>query len=493
MPKKFETVIGLEVHVELSTRTKIFCGCSTAFKAAPNSQVCPVCMGMPGTLPVLNRRVVEYACKTGLALNCEITRRNAFDRKNYFYPDNPQNYQISQLYQPICRNGYLDGVTEDQESFRVRIHEIHMEEDAGKLIHDENGNSLVDYNRAGVPLIEIVTAPDMRNEKQVLAFLEKLRTTISYLGVSDCRMEQGSMRVDLNLSVREEGEEKPGVRTEMKNLNSFHCVAAAIAAERERQIALIKEGGEVLQETRRFDEGRNQSFAMRSKESARDYRYFPDPDLVPVIVDEDWLKRLKDELPEFREERRKRMLETYRIPEYDVELLTTSRQLADLFEATVACGAPPKKVSNWLMVETLRILKERGLYEEDICFSPGHLAALIELAEKKVINSTVAKQVFEELFERDIDPVYYVRENGLEMINEAGDLRKLLLQVLSENPKSVEDYRNGKERALGYLVGCAMKATAGKANPLSVRELLIDLLADAASANPFEINSSDNQ
>ncbi|MBE5866470.1 MAG: Asp-tRNA(Asn)/Glu-tRNA(Gln) amidotransferase subunit GatB [Lachnospiraceae bacterium] len=482
MSKQYETVIGLEVHVELATKTKIFCGCSTEFGGAPNTHTCPVCMGMPGTLPVMNRQVVEYAMAVGLATNCQIMSYCAFDRKNYFYPDNPQNYQISQLYRPICRDGYVEiqvggKAKEDDtdvglQTKQIRIHEIHMEEDAGKLIHDEEGNSLVDYNRAGVPLIEIVSEPDMRSAEEVIAYLEKLRMLIQYIGASDCKLQEGSMRADVNLSVREVGAKEFGIRTEMKNLNSFHSITNAIASERERQIRLLENGEEVVQETRRWDEDKEMSFAMRSKEDARDYRYFPEPDLMPVHIDADWVERVRNSLPEFREAKIARYKQTYDIPDYDIELITDSKHLADIFEATVELGAPAKKVSNWLMTETLRILKERNLDAEDIGFAPKNLAALIDMTQRQVINSTVAKEVFEVMFESDTDPVAYVEEKGLGMINDEGALLRTIEQVLEDNPKSVEDYYNGRKRAVGFLVGQAMKATGGKADPTSVRKLL---------------------
>ena len=475
MTKEFETVIGLEVHVELATATKIFCGCSTAFGGRPNSHICPVCTGMPGTLPVLNRRVLEHAVAVGLAANCEITRHSQFDRKNYFYPDNPQNYQISQLYLPICRDGYVEIDTPEGEK-RIGIHEIHMEEDAGKLIHDEwEEGTLVDYNRSGVPLIEIVSEPDMRNAGEVIAFLEKLRLIIQYLGASDCKLQEGSMRADVNLSVREKGA-APGTRTEMKNLSSFRAITKAIESERERQIDLICAGGAVTQETRRWDEARGTSFSMRSKEDARDYRYFPDPDLPPVHISDEMLEEIRSRLPEFRTEKMRRYREEYDIPEYDIEIITGSKHMADLFEATVALGSQPKKVSNWLMVETLRLLKEKELDPEDIRFSPSHLAALIDLVEKRTINSTVAKEIFEVMFEEDVDPERYVEEKGLKMVSDQDALRKVVEEVIASNPQSVEDYRGGKERALGYLVGQTMKAMKGKADPACAGRLLKELL-----------------
>lgn len=476
MGKQYETVIGLEVHVELATRTKIFCGCSTAFGGAPNTHTCPVCTGMPGTLPVLNKQVVEYAIAVGLAMNCEITRYCKFDRKNYFYPDNPQNYQISQLYLPVCRNGSIEIETEAGRK-TVGIHEIHMEEDAGKLIHDERGNcSLVDYNRSGVPLIEIVSEPDMRSADEVTAYLEKLRLIIQYLGASDCKLQEGSMRADVNLSVREAGASKLGARTEMKNLGSFRAIAKAIASERERQIELIEAGERVVQETRRFDEGREKSYAMRSKEDAQDYRYFPDPDLVPIVISGEWIEEIKKRQPELRTEKIARYKKEYDIPEYDIDIITGSKHMADIFEAAAALCGQPKKVSNWLMVETLRLLREKSMEPEDIRFSPENLAKLIKLADESVINSTIAKAVFEAMFENDVDPERYVEEKGLKTVNDEGWLRRAAEEAIAANPKSAEDYRNGKERALGFLVGQTMKALRGKANPETVNRLLKELL-----------------
>ncbi len=476
MEKQYETVIGLEVHVELATKTKIFCGCSTAFGGAPNTHTCPVCTGMPGSLPVLNKQVLEYAVAVGLATNCDITRYCKFDRKNYFYPDNPQNYQISQLYLPICRNGKVEIETEKGKKY-VGIHEIHMEEDAGKLVHDEwNDCSLVDYNRSGVPLIEIVSEPDMRSAEEVIAYLEKLRMTIQYLGASDCKLQEGSMRADVNLSIREVGAKEFGTRTEMKNLNSFKAIARAIEGEKERQIDLLESGEKVIQETRRWDDNKGESYAMRSKEDAQDYRYFPDPDLVPIEVDEAFLDRIRERQPEFREEKMARYKEEFDIPEYDIDIITGSKRMADLFEATVALGAQPKKVSNWLMVETLRLLKENDMEPEDIRFSPEHLAALIAMADKKEINSSVAKEVFEEIFKNDVDPAKYVEEKGLKTVNDEGALRKTVEEVIANNPQSVQDYKSGKEKAIGFLVGQTMKAMKGKADPGMINKMLKELL-----------------
>ena len=474
--KNYETVIGLEVHVELATKTKIFCSCSTTFGGAPNTHTCPVCTGMPGSLPVLNRQVVEYAMAVGLATNCDITRYGKFDRKNYFYPDNPQNYQISQLYLPICRNGHVDIETSAGKK-SIGIHEIHMEEDAGKLIHDEwEDCSLVDYNRSGVPLIEIVSEPDMRSADEVIAYLEKLRLIIQYLGASDCKLQEGSMRADVNLSVREVGAEKFGTRTEMKNLNSFKAIARAIEGEKARQIELIEEGKAVIQETRRWDDNTEYSYAMRSKEDAQDYRYFPEPDLVPVVISEEWLEEVRSRQPELRDEKMARYRREYDIPEYDIEILTGSKHMADLFEETIAICSKPKEVSNWLMVETMRLLKEKNQEPEDISFSPEHLAALIGLIEDGKINRTTAKEVFEVIFAEDVDPVAYVEEKGLGMVSDDGALREVVENVIRENPQSVEDYHAGKKKAIGFLVGQTMKAMHGKADPAKINKLLAELL-----------------
>ncbi|WP_444240317.1 Asp-tRNA(Asn)/Glu-tRNA(Gln) amidotransferase subunit GatB [Eshraghiella crossota] len=477
MAKEYETVIGLEVHVELATKTKIFCGCSTAFGGAPNTHTCPVCTGMPGSLPVLNKKVVEYAAAVGLATNCNITKDCKFDRKNYFYPDNPQNYQISQLYLPICRDGHVDIELEDGTVKPVRIHEIHMEEDAGKLVHDDwSGESLVDFNRSGVPLIEIVSEPDMRSAKEVIAYLEKLRLIIQYLGASDCKLQEGSMRADVNLSVREVGTAEFGTRTETKNLNSFSAIERAIEAEKNRQIDLIESGEKVVQETRRWNDDKEYSYAMRSKEDAQDYRYFPDPDLVPIHISDEWLEEIRSRQPEFKTEKMKRYKEEFGIPDYDIEILTDSKKLADIFEQTTAICNNPKKVSNWLMVETMRIIKEKSMDVSDISFSPANLAALIKLTDDGSINSSVAKEVFEKIFDEDIDPVKYVEENGLKQVNDEGTLKKTVEDVIAANPQSVEDYRSGKEKAIGFLVGQTMKAMKGKANPAMVNDMLKELL-----------------
>lgn len=473
---QYETVIGLEVHVELATKTKIFCGCSTAFGGAPNSHTCPVCTGLPGSLPVLNKQVVEYAMAVGLATNCQINQYCKFDRKNYFYPDNPQNYQISQLYYPICHDGGIKIDVNGQKKI-VRIHEIHMEEDAGKLVHDEwEDVSLVDYNRSGVPLIEIVSEPDMRSADEVIAYLEKLRLIIQYLGASDCKLQEGSMRADVNLSVRPVVAEKFGTRTEMKNLNSFKAIARAIEAERARQIELIEEGKSVIQETRRWDDNKEYSYPMRSKEDAQDYRYFPEPDLPPLQIPDEWIKQLKSSQPELRDEKMARYKQEYEIPDYDADIITGSKRMADIFEQTVALGAAPKKVSNWLMTETMRLLKEQMMDPDELDFSPKHLAMLIALVEKKTINQTIAKEVFEKIFADDIEPESYVKEHGLGMVSDTDALQKTVEEVIAANPQSVADYKAGKQKAIGFLVGQTMKAMKGKANPTAVNEILAKLL-----------------
>ena len=476
MAKQYETVIGLEVHVELATKTKIFCGCTTAFGGAPNTHTCPVCTGMPGSLPVLNKQVVEYAMAVGLALNCDINQYCKFDRKNYFYPDNPQNYQISQLYLPICINGSVEIETAGGKK-QVGIHEIHMEENAGKLVHDDWADcSLVDYNRSGVPLIEIVSEPDMRSADEVIAYLEKLRTTIQYLGASDCKLNEGSMRADVNLSVREVGATEFGTRTEMKNLNSFKAIARAIEGERARQIELLEDGGEVVQETRRWDDNKEYSYAMRSKEDAQDYRYFPDPDLTPIVISDEWIQQVKDNAPEFQPEKAQRYKEEFDIPDYDISIITANKKMADIFEQTTAICHNPKKVSNWLMVETMRLLKEKEMEPEDITFAPEGLAKIVEMTDKGSINSTVAKEVFEKLFVENIDVEKYVEENGLATVNDEGALRSTIEQVVAENPQSVEDYKAGKKKAIGFLVGQTMKAMQGKADPGMVNKILQEIL-----------------
>ena len=555
MAKQYETVIGLEVHVELSTKTKIFCGCPTQFGGAVNEHTCPVCTGMPGSLPVLNKKVVEHAVALGLATNCSINKYCRFDRKNYFYPDNPQNYQISQLYVPICKDGSLEiewegendtknistdknGTyslsanisTEDKTTNKItnnrvmhkksiRIHEMHMEEDAGKLTHnEEEGISLVDYNRSGVPLIEIVSEPDMRSAKEVIAYLEKLRMICQYLGISDCKLQEGSMRVDVNLSVREKcdnilGKQKEclsnvtdkermdfsynydnsdsfsrdwmkhdengvsyGTRTEMKNLNSFRAITHAIESEQKRQIELIERGEKVTQETRRWDENKEMSFTMRSKEDANDYRYFPEPDLMPVKISDDMIENIRRDLPEFAPEKYERYKKEYGLSDYDAGILTQNRHMADMFEETAKLCDNPKKVANWYLGEVLRILKERAMDPEELTFSPKNLAAIIKAMDDGKINQDNAKKVFAKVFDEDIEPLTYMEEHGLMMVSDTGAIEAAVDEVLVENPATVEEYHSGKDRVFGFLVGQVMKKMKGKGDPAKVNEVLREKL-----------------
>ena len=469
----WETVIGLEAHVELATKTKIFCSCTTAFGGGPNTHCCPVCTGMPGALPVLNRAVLEYAVKAGLALNCHITKYNRFDRKNYFYPDLPKAYQISQLYLPICRDGAVDiggGKT-------VRIHELHMEEDAGKLIHDPwIDQTRADYNRCGVPLIEIVTEPDFRTADEVIAYLEKLKETLQYLGVSDCKMQEGSLRCDVNLSVRPLGSGRLGTRTEMKNLNSFKAIARAIDYEARRQIELIKEGRRVVQETRRWDENKDATYAMRSKENAQDYRYFPEPDIPPIELSDEYLEGLRASQPELAEAKRERYQADYGLPEYDCRMITSDKVLADFFEEMVALGAPPKQGANWIMGEVLGALAARGMEPGDMKLAPAAVARLISLVAEGKLNRNTAVKVFEAVFDDNGDVDAYVKAHDLEQVSDDGLVRELAAKVLAANPQSVADFRGGKEKAFGFLVGRTMRELEGKADPKVVNAVLRELL-----------------
>ena len=473
----WETVIGLETHVELATKTKIFCSCTTAFGGAPNTHCCPVCTGMPGALPVVNEKVLEYAVKVGLALDGEITRSCRFDRKNYFYPDLPKAYQISQLYLPIVRNGRLTIRTESGGEKTIRIHELHMEEDAGKLVHDPwIDQTRCDYNRCGVPLIEIVTEPDFRSGEEVIAYLEKLRSTLQYLGVSDCKMQEGSLRCDVNLSVRPAGSAELGTRTEMKNLNSFKAIARSIEYEARRQIELIEEGRRVVQETRRWDENKDATFAMRSKENAQDYRYFPEPDIPPLEIGEDYLERLRKEQPELAEARMARYQADWGLPVYDTQMLTSQKALAEFFEATVALGAPPKQAANWIMGEVLRRLSADGLEAKDMALTPRTLARLIELVQEGKLNRNTAVRVFDAVFADDGDVDAYVKEHGLEQVSDAGLVGSVVDKVLAANPKSVQDFRAGKEKAFGFLVGQVMRELKGQASPQVVHQALRERL-----------------
>ena len=468
----WEIVMGLETHVELSTQSKIFCGCSTSFGADPNRQCCPVCMGLPGALPVLNEKVVEYGVKGGLALGCSITPVSRFDRKNYFYPDLPKGYQISQLYAPLCTCGRVEvaGTT-------IGIHEIHMEEDAGKLYHDpETGETLCDFNRCGVPLLEIVTEPDFRTPDQVVAYLELLRERLQYLGVSDGKMEEGSLRCDVNLSVRPVGRDTLGTRTEMKNLGSFKAIARAIQYESQRQIALLERGERVVQETRRFDEERGETFSMRSKEEARDYRYFPEPDLPPVVLSQEYIQDIRDHLPELGEEKRRRYAQQYQLPEYDCQMVTSHPALARFFEELIELGTPPKQGANWIMGEVLGALSARSLSPQRLPITPKTLARLIQLVGEGKLNRNTAVKVFEAVFDTDGDVDEYVAAHGLEQVQDVELVENTVVQVLEENPQSVADWRGGKEKAFGYLVGQTMRTLQGKADPQTVRRVLTSLL-----------------
>lgn len=469
----WETVIGLETHVELATRTKIFCSCTTEFGGGANTHCCPVCTGMPGTLPVLNEKVLEFAVKAGLALNGVITRQCKFDRKNYFYPDLPKAYQISQLYLPIARDGKVPIRTGSGVEKVIGIHELHMEEDAGKLVHDPwIDQTRCDYNRCGVPLIEIVTEPDFRAADEVIAYLEKLRSMLQYLGVSDCKMQEGSLRCDVNLSVRPAGSRELGTRTEMKNLSSFKAIARAIAYESRRQIELIGEGKRVVQETRRWDENKDATFAMRSKENAQDYRYFPEPDIPPLEISGEYLDRLRAEVPEMAEEKQARYQTQYGLPAYDTQMISSQKALADFFESCVALGAEPKQASNWIMGEVLGALSAKAMEAKDMPLSPATLVRLITLVKEGKLNRNTAVKVFEAVFDADGDVDAYVRSHGLEQVSDPALVSAAVNAVLSANPQSVADFRSGKEKAFGFLVGQVMRELKGKADPKAVNEAL---------------------
>ena len=474
----YEMVIGLEVHVELATKTKIFCGCTTQFGGASNTHTCPICTGMPGTLPVANRKVVEFAVAAGLATNCEITRYNKFDRKNYFYPDLPKAYQISQLYLPICRNGHVDIVTAAGEK-SVGIHEIHMEEDAGKLMHDPwLDQTMVDYNRCGVPLLEIVSEPDMRSAEEVIAYLTKLRQTLQYLGVSDCKMQEGSMRADVNLSVRPVGQKEFGTRTEMKNINSFKAIARAIAGEYRRQVELIEDGGKVQQQTRRWDDNKGASFAMRSKENAQDYRYFPEPDLPPISLSQAFIDAVRARQPELAEAKAARYQSEFGLPKYDAGILTEEKPVADLFEQAVSACGKPKEVSNWIMGETMAMMKEKGVPAENLALSGQALGAIVSAVSAGRLNRQSAREVFAYAFDGGEDIEGYIKAHGLEIVSDDSAYEQILSDVLARCEKDVAQYRAGNQKVFGFLVGQAMKALKGKADPKKINELLRKLLED---------------
>ena len=472
----YEVVMGLEVHAELSTKTKIFCSCSTEFGAEPNAHTCPICMAMPGTLPVLNEKVVEYAVKAGLATNCEISRNSKNDRKNYFYPDLPKSYQISQFDKPLCEKGYVEIDTEKGKK-KIRLTRIHIEEDAGKLNHDEfGGGSLVDLNRAGVPLIEIVSEPDLSSSEEVEQYLKKLKSILEYIEVSDCKMQEGSLRADVNVSVRKVGDTKLGTRTEMKNMNSFRSITRAIEYEVDRQIDVLEDGGKIEQETLRWDDVSGKTFPMRDKEDAQDYRYFPDPDLVAIKLSEEYIQNIKDNLPELPESRKVRYIEEYGLTEKDANLITASKYLSDLFEQASKVCNNPKAVDNWIMSDISRILNEKEIEPEQIPFTANHLGNLIKLIDKGTISSSIAKKVLEELFEEPKEPEEIIKEKGWIQISDEGAIKEIVMQVIQANEQSVADYKAGKDKALGFLVGQAMKATKGKANPQMLNKMFIEEL-----------------
>lgn len=472
----YEMVIGLEVHVELATKTKIFCGCTTQFGGAPNTHTCPICTGMPGTLPVANRKVIEFAVAAGLATNCEITRYNKFDRKNYFYPDLPKAYQISQLYLPICRNGHVDIVTAAGEK-SVGIHEIHIEEDAGKLMHDPwLDQTMVDYNRCGVPLLEIVSEPDMRSAEEVIAYLTKLRQTLQYLGVSDCKMQEGSMRADVNLSVRPVGQKEFGTRTEMKNINSFKAIARAIAGEYRRQVELIEDGGKVQQQTRRWDDNKGASFAMRSKENAQDYRYFPEPDLPPISLSQALIDAVRARQPELAEAKAARYQSEFGLPKYDAGILTEEKPIADLFEQAVAACGKPKEVSNWIMGETMAMMKEKSVPAENLMLSGQALGAIVSAVSAGRLSRQSAREVFAYAFDGGEDIEGYIKAHRLEVVSDDSAYEQILSDVLAGCEKDVAQYRAGNQKVFGFLVGQAMKALKGKADPKKINQMLKAML-----------------
>ncbi len=477
MPKEdYEIVIGLEVHSELSTKTKIFCSCPTEFGGEPNTHCCPVCMAMPGVLPVLNKRVVEYAIKAGLATNCKIATDSKNDRKNYFYPDLPKAYQISQFDMPLCKEGYVYIQSNNTEK-RIRITRIHIEEDAGKLNHDAYGRgSLVDLNRAGVPLIEIVSEPDIRSSEEAENYLRKLKSILEYIEVSDCKMEEGSLRADVNVSVRKKGETKFGTRTEMKNMSSFRSIVRAINYESERQIDILEEGGTVTQETLRWDDVSGKTFPMRNKEEAQDYRYFPEPDLAIIKISEEMREEIRKTLPEMPEKRRERYVTEYKLPEYDANVLTSEKALSDMFEKATKICENPKAVSNWIMTDIIGFLNSQEMEAKEIPFTAEQLGDLIVLIDKGTISTSIGKKVLNKMFEEGKAPKEIIEENGWIQISDEGAIKEVVLKILEANPQSIADYKAGKDRALGFLVGQAMKETRGKANPQMLNKMFLEEL-----------------
>ena len=472
----YDIVIGLEVHSELSTKTKIFCSCPTEFGGEPNTHCCPVCMAMPGALPVLNKKVVEYAIKAGIATNCTIAKESKNDKKNYFYPDLPKSYQISQFDMPLCTNGFVEIETENGPK-KIRLVRIHIEEDAGKLNHDEYGRgSLVDLNRAGVPLIEIVSEPDISSASEAEAYLKKLKSILEYIEVSDCKMQEGSLRADVYVSVKKKGTDELGSRTEMKNMNSFRSIVRAIEYESERQIEVLENGGIITQETLRWDDVSGKTFSMRDKEDAQDYRYFPEPDLAMIRISDEYVQKISKTLPEMPEKRKARYIEELGLPEYDANILTSSKHLSDLFERANNVCNNPKAVSNWIMSDIIKILNEEGIEADKLPFSAEQLGKLINLIDKKTISTSIAKTVLEEMTVNPKDPEEIIKEKGLIQISDEGAIKEIVLKILEENPQSIADYKAGRDRALGFLVGQAMKQTKGKANPQMLNTMFLEEL-----------------
>lgn len=479
MPREdYEVVIGLEVHAELSTKTKIFCSCPTEFGGKPNTHCCPICMAMPGTLPVLNEKVVEYAVKAGLATNCTISQDSKNDRKNYFYPDLPKSYQISQFDKPLCEKGFIEIEDEDGNKKKIGITRIHIEEDAGKLNHSEFGTgTLVDLNRAGVPLIETVSEPDIRSAKEAEQYLRKIKSIFEYIEVSDCKMQEGSLRADVNVSVRKKGAEKFGTRTEMKNMNSFRSIVRAIEYESNRQIDVIEEGGEIYQTTLRWDDVSGKTFEMRSKEDAQDYRYFPDPDLVAIRLSNEYIENVRKSLPELPETRKMRYINECGLTEKDANLLTASKYLSILFEGAEKKCRNAKAVANLILSDISRILNDKDIEPKQIPFTPEQLANVVLLIEKGIISSAIAKKVVEELFENPIDPEIMIKEKGWIQISDESAIKEIVLKIIENNSQSVSDFKAGKDKALGFLVGQAMKETKGKANPQMLNKMFIEELS----------------
>lgn len=475
---EFSTVCGLEVHTELATKTKIFCSCSTEFGGEPNTHVCEICSGMPGTLPVLNEKVLEFAVRTGLATNCEITMNNKFDRKNYFYPDLPKAYQISQLYLPICRNGYIeidDSINGGKK--KVRIHEIHMEEDAGKLIHDEwNDCTLVNFNRCGVPLLEIVSEPDIASADEAVQYVEKLRDILQFCGVSDCKMQEGSLRADVNVSVMEKGSDQLGTRTEMKNINSFKAIHNAIESEVRRQQEIIEDGGKVVQETRRWDDAKGESHAMRSKEDAQDYKYFPDPDIPPVCLTEEYVEKIRKTLPELPDAKKERYMTQLGLSEYDTSMICSSVYYVRLFERTVEITGNPKDSANWIMGELMKMLNDTQTLPENMHFRQDSLGEIINLLNSNKISRDSAKKVFKAVFEEDMIPADYVKAHNMEVLSDTGAIRSVVEEVIAGNQKAVEEYKGGKSQSFNFLIGQCMRALKGKAPAAEVTKALKEIL-----------------